>query len=133
MNTKAYNISIGALTIMAWLGWVAVLVNFDPTVADIVVFLLFYLFLFLATLGTFALLGFWWRQVRSKQRIFLKVAALESFRQSIIISAAIVFALWLQSMRLLYWWNILLLVLAASAVELVILIFKNNSDKNPSA
>lgn len=116
-------------TLLAWFGFYIIINNFDPEQANWVVFLLFYGVLFLSVLGTLSLLGFWLRRLWNRKRGIVRIMAVESFRQGIIFSVVLMFALWLQSMRVLTWWNILLLIILASVVEFVILLFRNNSQE----
>src|SRR3989338_511373 len=123
MNIRAYSLSIVLATILAWLGWSLVIVNFSPEQAEVTVFLLFYALLFLACLGTLSLLGLWLRKLFTKQKVIMRVVAMKSFRQAVILSAVLVISLWLQAMRVLTWWNILLLIVLAVVVELVFVVF----------
>lgn len=126
MNSKVYSIIIFITTILAWFGFFVIINSFDPTQGNWLVFTLFYFVLFLAWLGTLALLGFWLRKLISgkRQRLFNMVG--ESFRQAFIFAAVLVIALGLQAARVLTWWNIALLVLLATVVEFVILLFSQN-------
>lgn len=119
-------------TILAWLGWSLVIVNFSPEQAEVTVFLLFYVLLFLAGLGTFSLLGLWSRKVFSRQKLILRAVALKAFRQGVILSAVVVTSLWLQALRVLTWWNILLLIVLAVVVELVFVVFSKELPKDSS-
>ncbi len=130
MHVKTYNVSMVLATVIAWLGFSVILSNFDPTQANWVVFLLFYLVLFLALLGTLSLLGFWFRKLWNRQRGVVRVMVTESFRQGIIFSIVLIVALWLQSMRVLSWWNMLILIILASVLEFVILLFRQKVDDN---
>jgi len=112
-------------TIVAWLSFFLVVSNFDPQEANAVVLIFFYFSLFLSTLGSLALIGFWWRKIwRHKKELSHKVAA-ESFRQATIFSTALIIALLLQATRLLTWWNIILLILVATMIEFLILVFRD--------
>lgn len=117
-------------TALAWLGFLILIANFDPEQIDRLIFVLFYLVLFLALLGTWALLGFWLRLLLNRKKRQPRFMAFESFRQSLIFSLAIIVALLLQAERLLTWWNISLLALLAALVEFVIALFKKRGDKN---
>jgi len=116
-------------TLLAWLGFFIIVNIFDPYQGEIVVFILFYFVLFLATLGTLSLIGFWLRKLWNRKRGIARVMVSESFRQAIIFSLALVVALVLQANRLLSWWNLLLLVLIATIVEFMILAFHHDEAK----
>lgn len=130
MNVRTYTITMILATVIAWTGWSVVLVNFDPSEGGVAVFLLFYSFLFLAFLGTLSVLGLWLRQWGSKDRGLVRIRAMESFRQAIVLSGVFIIALWLQSMRVLTWWNVLLLIILAAVIELVTLIFRRDDHKD---
>ncbi len=130
MNVRTYTITMVLATAIAWLGWSLVLLNFDPSEGGTAVFLLFYSFLFLAFLGTLSVLGLWWRQGGSKDRGLARTRVMESFRQAVVWSGVFILALWLQSMRVLTWWNMLLLIILAAVIELVTLIFRRDSHKD---
>ena len=119
---------MGIMTGLSSFGFFVLIFNFDPNQADWVVFALFYLTLFLATFGFLALLGFWLRRLLNTERQQYRIAISNSLRQALIMSLVIVIAMWLQSARLLNWWNTLLLALAAAALEFVILLFKPKSE-----
>lgn len=132
MNIRVYSLIMILATILAWLGWSLVIVNFSPEQAEVTVFLLFYVLLFLAGLGTFSLLGLWSRKVFSRQKLILRAVALKAFRQGVILSAVVVTSLWLQALRVLTWWNILLLIVLAVVVELVFVVFSKELPKDSS-
>jgi Ca2+/Na+ antiporter len=56
--------------------------------------------------------------------------AVESFRQAFIFALVVLVALWLQSIRVLTWWNIVLLVFVATFLEFVILLFRGNHNQD---
>lgn len=115
-------------TIIAWFGFFIIINTFDPFTGNIIAFILFYLSLFLSILGTFSLLGFWFRKLWNKKRGIMRVMVTESFRQAIIISGVLVVALLLQATRILTWWNMLLLIILASFLEFLILVFRQKSE-----
>jgi hypothetical protein len=131
MNAKNYSIIMGTATIIAWVGFFTIIFNFDPQEANWTIFTLFYLALFLAVTGTLSIAGFFARilLLRNKRSI-LRYLVAESFRQAIIVAAALLVTLILQSVRILTWWNMALLILAAAALEFLILLFKKNQPDN---
>lgn len=130
MTAKIYSLIMGLATIIAWVGFFIIIFNFDPQEANWVIFALFYFTIFLAVLGTIALLGFWIRVWLSQKRSLLRSLVKESFRQAFIVSLVVVLALILQAVRILTWWNMSLLVLAAATLEFLILLFKHNQADN---
>ena len=119
-----------AATVIAWLGFFLVVASFDPFQASVLVLIFFYLTFFLGILGALSLLGFWCRKMFTRKKILSQRAVMESFRQAIIFSIILVIALLLQSVRLLTWWNIFLLVIAATILEFLILIFRQDRKTN---
>jgi len=126
MTAKNYSLIMGLATIIAWVGFFTIIFNFDPQEANWVIFALFYLALFLAVSGTLSIVGFFARILLIRKRSILRYLVLESFRQAIIVAAALVVTLVLQAVRILTWWNMALLILAAAALEFLILLFKHN-------
>mgnify|MGYP000162132734 CR=1 FL=1 len=116
-------------TALAWLGFFIIINSFDPYEANAVVFMLFYGVLFLASLGTLSLLGFWLRTLWNRRRGRPRLMVTESFRQSIIFAGVLIIALWLQASRILTWWNIIILVILGAVVEFFILVFYQSPEK----
>ena len=81
------------------------------------VFLVFYISLFLALVGTFSVLGFVMRVILLKKHFFLSRQVAVSFRQALLLSLLITAALVLQSRSLLTWWTALLVVAALTLLE----------------
>lgn len=105
-------------TTAAWIGWVFVLHSVDPIHSGFVGFLLFYLMIFIAILGTAVFFGTlirtWFRPVEPVYRHTLR-----SFRQGIILTCLFLAALFLLSFELLRWWSGLLLIILFSLIELL--------------
>ena len=119
MTLKKYLNLMCILTGICWLGWVLVIFLINPERAGFIGFLLFYISLFLAILGTAAVVSFIIRAQFSQKPIFRQVEI--SFRQGIWISAGVVVLLLLKGWHLLRWWNILLLILFLVILELLFL------------
>jgi hypothetical protein len=119
--------SIG--TIICWGTWVFILFTLDPATAGMWGILFFYISLFLALVGTFSVIVFLLRRliIKNDEVIFRHVK--RTFRQSVILSALIIFALFLLQERLLAWWNSILLVALFVILEAVI--FTNRRFSNP--
>lgn len=129
MQLKTYNFSMLGATVIAWASFLLVITNFDPLEANIVVFVFLYFTLFLSTLGTLSLLGFWLHKFFHRKRELSYKTALESFRQAFIFSTVLIVALILQAAKLLNWWNILLLIIFATLLEFIILTFRKGEPK----
>jgi hypothetical protein len=128
MNIKTYNLFMILATFLAWLGFFIIISNLDPTQANFVVWLLFYLILFLGLLGLFSLLGFWFRILWQRRRGVPRLMVAESFRQALILATVLIIALWLQAMRVLNWWTMALLVILGTALEFFILAWLKKVD-----
>jgi hypothetical protein len=86
--------------------------------------------LFLSVSGTLSIVGFFARILLLRKRSIARYLVRESFRQAIIVAAALVVTLILQAVRILTWWNMALLVLAAATLEFLILLFNHNQADN---
>jgi len=105
---------------LAWAAWLLVIFRFDPTMAGLAVFFLFYASLFLAVLGTVSSIGFWIRIKTSveEEADFLKIK--KTFKQGALAAAFVVLSLLLLQKELLTWWNFALLAVFYLFLEGVI-------------
>lgn len=103
-----------------WLGWMWTVVSIDPYTTTIVGFLLFYLTFFLSLVGTFTLLGVWFRKKRLEQAYFFHLVML-SARQGIFLSSIFIILLLFQSTRWLDLWTMAIILAAAFGFELFFL------------
>lgn len=107
-------------TVVGWLGVAGFTLFISPTDLDIWMILIFYTIIFMATLGTFTLLG-------TGARIYLKKEGLpirqftRSLRQGTFFSVMVVSALFLSHIGFLNFWSLLLLVLGLACIELFFL------------
>jgi len=116
MTLRTYLLLFAFATIVAWVGWISIVVQVDPTVADGVMLFAFYISFFVGLFGLFSLVGFFFRVwLSTKERIFQHLGA--SSRQGALLSAFLCVLLYLQSRGYLYWWNILLLLAAIIITE----------------
>lgn len=122
MTLPAFVILMFVSTAAAWTAWFTVLFKIDPFVDGGLGFLLFYLSLGLSLTGTITLLGMTVRHFyQPEEASFRRV--LNSFRQAAFLSVLVVALLFLQSHRLLAWWNVLLLILACVVLEVFWLVY----------
>ncbi len=105
-----------SMTLVCWIGWLFVLYFMDPFEAGSVGFLLFYMSIFFASLGTFSLLGFFMRVWFSKEQVIFRHLGVAT-RQSLWFSGLIVLTLMLQASEFLQWWSIVLLIIFMTLLE----------------
>ena len=117
MNFKQYLLLMGFGTLAAWATYVIVLLTTDPTRASTLGFVLFYITLALAMVGTLAIGGSVVRVwLRPQELVWRHVS--RAFRQAILVSILLVICLLLTSYGLFHAWTGILLVLAAALAEL---------------
>ncbi len=109
MTLTKYVLIVLVATLLAWVGFGVVLSQINPETAGLDGLALFYVILFLALLGSFALMGLSIR-LHTQQQHLPYYLVLLSFRQAIFFSVLVVGALLLQSHRVLYWWDMIVLV-----------------------
>jgi len=107
MTLRKYLNLMGALTLICWLAWVFVLFFINPDETGLIGFILFYFSLFLAILGSVAIIGFIVRARLKNGPVFKQVE--NAFRQGIWLSIFLIGILLLKSLQLLEWWNGLVL------------------------
>lgn len=116
MNLQRYVLLAVIGTLLCWGAWVLVLFSIDPFASGFAGLASFYLSLFLALLGTFALLGFFFRRVFSHSTIAFHHISV-SVRQGLFFSLVVVGGLLLRGTGLYAWWNLLLLIACFTLLE----------------
>ncbi len=116
-------------TLLCWGAWLLVVWQINPFEANFISFLIFYMSLFLALIGTLAIVGFLLRIIFYKKREPYFRQVKKSFRHSIFLTILLVAALILQSQRFLNWWNLIILMLAVIFFELFFLTGKTSVNK----
>ncbi len=109
---------MGIATASLWLGWWWTVITIDPFTTNFLGFLLFYLTLFLALMGSFTLLGVYLRKLRMPDALLFHLVTLSS-RQGVLLSLLLIALLILQSQRWLKLWSLLLFLLGAFIIEFV--------------
>lgn len=123
MSLRQYASLMLAGTALCWVVWIFVVGFLDPASAGWLGFGLFYAALFLALVGSFALLGLMIRGLLLQRESVLQHVAI-SFRQAFSFAFVVIAALFLQSKDILTWWNMGFLVLAVTLVEFAVLAIK---------
>lgn len=113
-------------TLICWSAWAVVINSVNPETTNGVGFALFYTSLFLAIVGTAAIVGFIIRFAALRQELVFRHVAV-AFRQSFLLAALIVGALLLQSYRLLSWQNALYLVIAVTVLEFFLVSYRRTA------
>ena len=126
MSLRLYLLIMSMATVAAWFGWVTVLMNQPPDAAVFLPFLLFYASLFVALIGTFALIGFLVRFHTHQEDLPFRQVAL-AFRQALSYAGLVIVVLILQSQRLLTLWNSFFLLGAFILLELFFLTRRRES------
>lgn len=116
MTLKQLIIVVLIATLACWTAWAMVLFAVNPFETNFLGFLLFFLSLFFALLGTFFLLSFGFRKLFNKFSLEYKIVG-TSFRQSFFFALLVAAVLFLQGKDLLTWWNAILLVVGVAILE----------------
>jgi len=103
--------------------WVLTLFVIDPTETSIMGLLFFYLTLFMALVGTFAIIGAAIRVGIRKPNVISRQVG-TAFRHSILFSLLIIGSLILLSQDILYWWSMVLFIAVIALFELFFLSMK---------
>ncbi len=115
-------------TATCWFSLWVVVFFVDPTITNWFGFVIFYLSLFLSLVGTLSLLGFIIRFLFNKNEFAFR-QVITAFRQSILFALLICGALYLQSYRLMSWWNLLILIVLLTVVEFIFIARDNRAIK----
>lgn len=129
MSLKKYLILMIIGTVFSWLAWFLVVRYINPEQTGSLGFLFFYISLFLSLVGTFSLIGFLARFLLIKDKIIRNQLSI-SLRQSFLFTFLIIGLLFLQSKRLLTWWNIALLIMALTVLEFFLISYRSSRLNN---
>lgn len=128
MNLSKFLVYMIIATLIAWVGFFMLISLVNSNESGKLTFLIFYLILGSATLGTFTVIGFWFRKIFTKNELsFYNVIV--SFRQGLWLSLVLIISLYLQSKGLLNWINAILFILALSLIEFFCLNYEDNSKR----
>ncbi|MBI2644955.1 hypothetical protein HYW94_02145 [Candidatus Uhrbacteria bacterium] len=120
MSIRGYTFFLAMTTMLSWIAWVAVVIAINPLETEGVGIALFYISLSLALAGTFSLVGFLIRTVFiKKEEVFSRVGI--ALRQAVFFTLLVDGFLFLQSMRLLTWYNTAFLIIALAIAEFVVI------------
>lgn len=118
MSLTLYIAFMSLGTLIAGGAWGLVLYYFDPLKVGVLAVAAFYVTFFLFLIGLFALIGLATRRFAKKGDLIFKQVNI-SFRQGIWFALVLMFALFLQSRRMLSVFNIFLFILIFAIIEFV--------------
>ena len=116
MTYSAYISTILIASLFGWVSWFVVVYKLSPFSQQSLSLSLFYLSLFVALSGSFALLLYFLRVWANKKEIY-NAHLNASLRQGVLLSMMIVIGLAFQRLRVLTWWDGLLLLAIILLIE----------------
>jgi len=120
MSVRGYTLLLAIATALSWSAWSAIIMTINPQETGAIGLTLFYISISLALAGTFSLIGFLIRTLFvKKEDVFSRVSI--AFRQAVFFTLLINGFLFLQSMRLLTWYNTAFLIIALAIAEFVVI------------
>ncbi len=123
MTLSKYLICMAAGTLASFGAWALVLWKINPEEAGAVGVIFFYLTLFASLTGVFSLAGFFVRKLIIRNEIDFRHVAV-SFRQAIFFSILISGSLFLQSLGLFSWLNVILMLFVLTILEFFFISYK---------
>lgn len=126
MNFRAYLWTMTLITIVAWGGWAYVLWSVNPAEAGWLGLILFYITLFAALIGTFAVSGSLYRVLILKHKEVISREVRITFRHAVMVSLIGIVCLALSAKEMLHYWVLLGLVTAAGVIEYVFLLMQES-------
>lgn len=116
MTLKNYLILMLAATVLCWGAFIMVADTVNPFTTNFLGLALFYVSLFLALTGTFAIAGFLVRFAILKQALAFRLVT-NAFRQSFLLALLVIASMILQSFRIFSWLNFFLLAGGTAGLE----------------
>jgi len=120
MTFRLYLYLMGVASAAAWTAWVVVVHAIDPVHTGLLGFLLFYVTLAIALIGTLSLFGAGLR-AWSHPEEHPSRHTIRSFRQSILLTLLMLSICIMLSAGVLRWWSLILAVLIIGLIELIII------------
>lgn len=117
MSIRAHLIGLSISTVLCMVAFVLTIVNTNPTQGGQTALASFYISGFFASLGILTLLGYTLRRYWKGNAIRYGNIQ-DSFRQAFLFSGFLAAALYLQSLKLVSWWDLLLLIVIVLLLEL---------------
>lgn len=117
MSLKKYLMLMTATTIVAYILVAAIVYNFDPFEAGLIIIIFFYASVMLALIGTFSVLGFLMRHLFDRNGVIFR-QVITSFRQSIWLSSLLVISILMYQRGVFSMVTVSLLIIALGILEL---------------
>lgn len=117
MTLRNYLTSVGIATLATWVLVSVIVLSVNPFAAQPAVLAVFYLTLFLALSGTFALIGFVLRLGLLRRDRLVSFQVFVSFRQAVLLAALSILLLFLRSVGRLNWVSLTLSLIGLTALE----------------
>jgi hypothetical protein len=131
MTLRNYLYLMGGATAMSAGALALILATVDPETASGAVFAIFYACVFLTVTGLLSIIGFTARVFLLGKRLFISQEVAISFRQSMLIAAMIVAALYLKSRDQLNWWTAMLIIALLTLLEFFFISAKIRRPEGP--
>ena len=126
MTFRSYLWLLGLTTALAWAGWLFVIWMVDPEEAGWVGLGLFYITLFSALIGTFAVAGAAYRVLMLRRRDVVSREVRITFRHAVMVSLVGIVSLALSAKDLFNIWALLIMVVAVGVIEYIFLLVQES-------
>jgi len=130
MTLRQYLFLMFLGTLLCWGIWVFIILTIDPTSADTISLMFFYASLFLSLVGTIFIITFSLRRLFNKNDDIVFRSVRRTFRQSMVLSTFIIFALLLLQKHLLNYWNTILLVVLFLLLESIVFASRKHNNED---
>jgi hypothetical protein len=125
MTIKNYLLIILICTVVCWFSWFLVLFFMNPESVKYLSLGVFYFSLFFSLVGTFTLIGYFFRNKINDNEFSYRYLN-NSSRQAIVLAGLIIVSLIMQSFAYLFWWNMLLLVVIGVFLEIFLISYRKS-------
>ncbi len=122
MSFVAYLLLMLFGTALSWGAWVLVLQSVNPDESGIVGFVMFYLTLIMALIGTLSLIELLLRKAFGRERLVLARDVRTSFRHGVLLSLITALSLGLTAQGWFTWWVLLIMLAVAGLIEYLSLV-----------
>lgn len=124
MTLRQYQVIMGVGAALAWAATATVVLTVSPEAASPTLVVFLYAAIFLALLGTLAVLGLAARAFLKKRGTEPTAQVAASFRQAALLAALATASLFLSSRGWLNWWSALVMVAVFTGAELLLISVK---------